>query len=276
MAKKNYSKPTIQSATAPTVGPAEAANRIRDQIRKGRELLNGPITSADEQAWEAVMKRVLSQAFGDHSDPLNSVMDVGKFAFAFGGGTEEQFLEQRREDMTTRLKILEGLAEALDVEGTASSSPKEMAAMPDTSRVFLVHGHEHGVVEACARMIERFGLKPIILHEQPNEGRTTIEKFEHHADAGFAVVFLTPDDVGGAKNKPQSARARQNVILELGYFVGKLGRKNVCALYREGVELPSDYHGVQYVSLDREDWKMKVAQEMRAAKLDVDLNHVAE
>jgi predicted nucleotide-binding protein len=98
--------------------------------------------------------------------------------------------------------------------------------------------------ESVARFLEKLDLRPIILHEQPNKGRTVIEKFEAHSDVGFAVVLLTPDDVGGLASSPDklSRRARQNVILELGYFIGKLGRAKVCALYKEGVEIPSDIH----------------------------------
>lgn len=81
------------------------------------------------------------------------------------------------------------------------------------------------------------GLRPVILHEQANKGRTIIEKFEQHAvPCAFAVVLLTPDDHGGAakSNAELRSRARQNVILELGYFVGKLGRHKVAARERSG------------------------------------------
>jgi predicted nucleotide-binding protein len=101
-------------------------------------------------------------------------------------------------------------------------------------RVFIVHGHASEAKESLARFLERVGLEPIILHEQPNSGRTIIEKFEVYADVGFAVVLLTPDDVGAPKDAPTELkpRARQNVIAELGYFYGKLSRHRVCALYK--------------------------------------------
>ncbi len=97
-------------------------------------------------------------------------------------------------------------------------------------RVFIVHGHDEGPREAIARFLERNGFEVIILHEQPNKGRTLIEKFEANSDVGFAVVILTADDTGGVHNGEQRPRARQNVLLELGYFIGKLGRKRVCAI----------------------------------------------
>jgi predicted nucleotide-binding protein len=126
-------------------------------------------------------------------------------------------------------------------------------------------------------MIEKLGLEVIILHEQADGGKTIIEKFEANAqEAAFAVVLLTPDDVGAsaAVKPPQlNPRARQNVIFELGYFVGKLGRDRVRALYKGNVELPSDYLGVLWIPMDDGGaWRLKLAQEMQSSGLDVDLN----
>jgi len=116
----------------------------------------------------------------------------------------------------------------------------------------------------------------IILREQPNKGRTLIEKFEDYADVGFAIVLLTPDDKGGPKNCGASdlkPRARQNVVFELGYFIGRLGRNRVCALYLEGVEIPSDYSGVVYTKMDPSGaWRLEIAKELKAAGFSVDMN----
>ena len=92
---------------------------------------------------------------------------------------------------------------------------------------------------------------PKILHEQANEGKRIIEKFEKHSAVGFAIVLLTSDDEGKAKASDNlNIRARQNVILELGFFMGKLGRSRVLPLYIEGVELPSDIQGLMYTLID--------------------------
>ena len=118
------------------------------------------------------------------------------------------------------------------------------------------------------------GIEATILHEQANKGQTIPEKFEEHADdAGFAIILLTPDDVGAPKDETNSLkpRARQNVVLELGYFWGRLGRKRLCVLYKEGVELPSDIRGIAYVPMDNfGGWKQKLAREMNRAKLPID------
>ena len=128
-----------------------------------------------------------------------------------------------------------------------------------------------------ARFIAQLSLEPIILHEKPNEGNTLIEKFEKHSqDIGFAVVLLTPDDQGGVADSDPAMhqlRARQNVILELGYFLGALGRRRVCALYGSGAELPGDMDGVLYVPVDDADgWRLKLAKEIKAAGIEIDLN----
>lgn len=141
--------------------------------------------------------------------------------------------------------------------------------------VFIVHGHDDAVRESVARYIERLGLRPIILHEQASQGRTIIEKLEYHADVKFAVVLLTPDDVGAAQGESNllKQRARQNVVLELGFFVGKLGRQRVCAIHKGQVELPSDYVGVVYLPFDDSGgWRLILARELKAAGFAVDLN----
>lgn len=129
-----------------------------------------------------------------------------------------------------------------------------------------------------ARYVESLGLKATILHEQISSSQTIIEKFEKHAsEAAFAIVLLTPDDRGYAKDSPKiiECRARQNVVFELGYFCSALTRGRVCVLYKEGVEIPSDFSGVVYIPMDDGGaWQFSLAKEMYAAGLDVDLNRL--
>ena len=143
-----------------------------------------------------------------------------------------------------------------------------------TEAAFIVHGHDQALLQQVARFIEKLEIKPVVLFEVPGKAQTVIEKLESNSDVSFAVVLFTPDDFGrAAKEKGLHPRARQNVVLELGYFIGKLGRSNVVALYDESVELPSDYRGVEYVKIDAEGaWKLKLAKELRAAGLPVDMN----
>lgn len=140
-------------------------------------------------------------------------------------------------------------------------------------KVFVVHGHDGAAREKIARFLERLEFEPIILHEQASRGRTVIEKVEAHSDVGFAVVLLTPDDEGCKKGGTLQPRARQNVVLELGYFLGRLGRTHVCALKRGELEIPSDFEGVVYVSFDDSDgWKQDLGRELEAAGFTIDWN----
>ena len=129
-----------------------------------------------------------------------------------------------------------------------------------SQKVFIVHGHDSEAKEAVARFIGIFGLKPIILDEQSGGLQAIIDKFEEQAeDIVFAIILLTPDDVGAAKAEQNELqpRARQNVILELGYFIGRLNRNQICLLYKGGVELPSDIRGQSYILMDDHDgWQI--------------------
>jgi hypothetical protein len=141
----------------------------------------------------------------------------------------------------------------------------------NTSQVFIVHGHDDLAKLEMADFIEALGLKPIILHMQASSGRTIIEKIEHYSNVGFSIVLYTPCDVGskaGALNG--NYRARQNVVFEHGYLIGKLGRSRVTAVVKGTVEKPNDFSGVVYVALDQQgSWKEELKTEMRSAGYNV-------
>ena len=131
--------------------------------------------------------------------------------------------------------IIDSIEEAIGgIESTDNFSfdldiekPMETRKKSDSEKVFLVHGHDNELKETVARFLEKIGLIPIILHEQASKGQTIIEKFEEHSNVSYAIVLMTPDDVGNLKsNKGKlNQRARQNVIFELGYFLDNLEEK---------------------------------------------------
>ena len=147
----------------------------------------------------------------------------------------------------------------------------------ESRKVFIVHGRDEVMRKEAQATLNRFGIDGIVLHEEINEGQTIIEKFDREARAcGYAVVLFSPDDMGGlrvGKTAPKlSPRARQNVVLELGYFVALLGRKNVFVLVAgSGLEQPSDFHGVVYETYDKAGgWKRRLANELTSAGFYVD------
>lgn len=156
-------------------------------------------------------------------------------------------------------------------QNISGSGPKDIKAL--SKSVFIVHGHDEVMKQTVARFISDLGLTPIVLHEQPNRGQTIIEKFEQNAaQAGFAVVLMSPDDVGASVTKPKikRRRARQNVVMELGYFIGTLGRGRICVLISKEVEIPSDYMGVVYTPFETSGaWKLTLANELKSAGYEI-------
>jgi predicted nucleotide-binding protein len=189
----------------------------------------------------------------------------------------QQFLaEGKQRAILTLQQAIRGLEEEIEEQETLVKPVNaKVESERDLTKVFIVHGHDEGAREAVARFLERLGLKPIILHEQANQGRTVIEKVENHGNVSFAIVLLTPDDEGGKKGEVLKPRARQNVLLELGYFIGRLGRKHVCALKRGELDIPSDFAGVIAEAFDDGGgWKQKLAAELDAAGFPIDWNKV--
>ena len=199
-------------------------------------------------------------------------------------------IEFFRMDVRSRIRKLESLNKQLDLIPVAST----MQRLDSTSehkaagrKVFIVHGYDELAKESIARFVGNLEFEPVVLSEQASVSRPPIEKFEDHAnEIVYAIVLVTPDDVGAARADVSSIvygsaeeaisalepRARQNVILELGFFYGKLGRNQVCALSSGTVKRPSDIGGVAYVDMDAGDWRLNLAKEMKYAGLEVDLN----
>jgi len=144
--------------------------------------------------------------------------------------------------------------------------------------VLVVHGEDDETRVSVVRFIEKPGLKAVLLHEQANAGQTIIEKFERHAAiSGYAVIILTPDDIGALKENTDDAklRTRQDVVLGLGYFCGALGRARVSVLVKESVEILSDYLGVASTLTDLEGtWQHSLARDMNSADLSFDANRI--
>ena len=232
-------------------------------------------------------RSTVSDEFGQNSDEYRNfwaaLVQVGSDVVT--GLLDEDYDREHVEVQQTRARVeeakrrLENLVRIVDEKTvtTGGASSRVAEAAPLSRQVFLVHGRNEEIKQTVARVLVQLDLEPIILHEQPDMGRTIIEKFAAHgADVGFAVILMTADDRGGPREASPDAyslRARQNVLLEMGFFLGRLTRKRVCVLYDASVEMPSDYSGVLYKKLDEAGaWKLELAREIRTAGIDIDLN----
>jgi predicted nucleotide-binding protein len=272
---------------------AAARSKIEDRIAKGRGLRASQARSqadftqiqADAVSWRKYNYEMLRQLFStdelatEYSRSVYRPPLVMSFDGRHGGDELGDLYKSLDKEIGCLVSIIDRLelfpasaASAADFETTATRADQTT----DFTHIFVVHGRDEGAKESTARFLEKLGITAVILHEQSNLGKTLIEKLEHYGNVPFAIVLLTPDDEGRARGaNTLNPRARQNVVLELGYFVGVLGRKHVCALYKGGVELPSDYDGVAWIDMEPgSDWRLLLARELRAAGFTIDMNLV--
>lgn len=244
-------------------------------------LLNDQISAArngepeDIEAWRAKTEVVLRQAVGE-SDQL--VADFRNLSYSpqfWSNLTPDNVWDNaRRRGVQRGVALLEAAITKVEIDDDLSADQPASADVPERTEIFIVHGHDEGQKEAVARFVQDLtGKKPIILHERVSSSATLIEKLERFAKtAAYAIVIATCDDVGRlATDTDDRPRARQNVILELGYFFGALGRENVALLYETGLDRPSDTNGILHIELDgTRQWRVALAQEMEAAGFEID------
>ncbi|MEX0323187.1 MAG: TIR domain-containing protein [Puniceicoccaceae bacterium] len=257
------------------------------RMHKGKELLSENISGYDDlnrverefEKWDKFNSELIRTFFS--TDLIADEYNHSGFRGGFYMG--EQSLSERISDhqytLQGRVDCLESIIERLSIiplSGSVVIEPIqkiETPQTPDTSKVFIVHGHDVGFKNEVARFIEQIGLQAVILEEQANKGQTIIEKIESNTEVGFSIVLYTACDKGYSVSKPDDvkSRARQNVVLEHGFLMGKLGRSKVCMLVKDaGIETPSDVSGIVYSASGH--WKMDVAKELREAGYTFDLN----
>ncbi len=286
MATAKRSQSTKQKLDMLTVSKDMFVQKIKERISSGSDLFKTKINNTehlerhirDYRKWNDYNSELLKSVFNNEKNEYRYGYNMVRSVKVFSGNyNPEEELRDLKVEIRDKIAFLEQLIEKADLIKCDVEEPlkkdKDLPREKSTS-IFIVHGHDIAIQQSVARVVEKLKLKPIILNEQPNAGRTIIEKFESHSDVGFAIVLLTADDEGKAvKETSLQMRARQNVILELGYFIGKLGRKNVLPLYTNGVEIPNDIHGLLYVQLDGSGhWRFEIAKELREAGYSIDLN----
>lgn len=262
---------------------AKAIERLRKILNELPELKSRSRDSHEFIKWRRDSEIAIGHTFGKDSEYVKEFRTCLLSRIARTEWTQEQeFHKDYMRCLDSAASVLESMIDEIEEyweedEKSPDTFRTEVKSPKDTNKVFVVHGRDESAKQTVARFLEKLDLEPVILHEQASKGRTIIEKFEDHSDVGFAVVLLTPDDVGALKDSPDDlkSRARQNVILELGFFLGKLGRQRVCPLVKGDMETPSDYDGVVYTKLDDAGaWKIKLVQELKVADFNVDANKV--
>jgi predicted nucleotide-binding protein len=290
MARRSAAPPPPQAARLTAQAMRAGIDRLRKRIEEVKQF--SPQTVTDQynipeiDGLAAAIDDAFIRTFGANSADYTLYKDAVTFdngphnyAYEIPINLVQQSLARSKARSIVLLEqavrsLEERLAEEAGEDATAFVSAPSIAT---SRKIFVVHGHDDGAREGVARFLEKIGLEAIILREQPNRGRTIIEKFVDYArEVGFAVVLLTPDDLGGAAaTEVQQSRARQNVIFELGYFVGSLGRGRACLLRKGEVEIPSDLYGVVYTNMDGADgWKIELARELKDAGFEFDAEKV--
>ena len=237
-------------------------------------LISNRVTSSDTEfiKWQKKVERFLKTFYHDgdeYTDFINTSFSLHTWT---PGTPDSTWIKACADGLHATKAVFEVYLEEMqnDVE---SDDPvdNEKQVKCSINKVFVVHGHDGELKLSIARTLEKQGIEPIILSEQANLGATIIEKFERCGDVKAAICLFTEDDLGRAKSDEDlQARARQNVVFEAGYFIGKLGREKVVLLANRDIEMPSDLSGVIYT--DNTIWEIQVLKELREMGLSVDLN----
>lgn len=246
----------------------EKLNKI---IEEATEMSHMYITARDVkfQAWFEKSSRFLITKFGQSSYEYDSFRKTAFSPQVFTPRTpEETFIDALHLGLQKSILIFKDYLKEMDDQPVA-----QKPILSDKSKIFIVHGHDGELKESVARLIEHQGIQAIILFEKPNQGKTLIEKFESYSNVGSAICLFTKDDLGKAKNESEEKyRARQNVVLETGYFMGKLGRNNIVILADSGIEMPSDLSGVVYTNTA--NWQFELLKELKFFGYNIDFNRL--
>ena len=257
---------------------------LNEQLKQGHALLQGSIRTENQLRkarekyydWNSYNSEWLRHIFDTSENEYKQEYDQETYVTVFFSDQLMPLTEKVqafRHDLESKISYLKRLLHRSDL---LEVSPKLVKSSTD---IFIVHGHDNALKNQVATTLSKLGLNPVILHEQVNAGMTIIEKLEEHINrAGFAIILLTADDKGNVRAKEElNLRARQNVILELGYCLGRLGRNKVCPILAPGVEKPSDIDGIVYVSFDEYGaWERALVKELKGAGFQVDANRLYE
>ena len=239
-------------------------------INLGVTLQNKDITNSSPEftAWKMRADRFLIGQFGEESHEFKEFNKIEYCSYLGLSSTHRDWVNGCHEGLKTANAVLKVI---LDDLSDNEPHKDEKHINNKYNQVFIVHGHDGELKESVARIIEKQGIEAIILSEQANRGKTIIEKFENFSDVGGAICLFTADDLGRSKESDTDhSRARQNVVFETGYFIGKLSRDHIVILADDGIEMPSDLSGV--VRTNTGNWQVDLLKELKAMGYKVDFN----
>ncbi len=225
------------------------------------------LSLAAEETFLSVPK-ILLTAFPEYEAEFMTPVHEGRLPVAFDFVPKNEGPERLLVSVSKALSIIMAAKKHMAAERPRAGS--------GGTEIFLVHGHDEEAKHELAHFLHRLGLVPVILSEIAAGGaKAIIELIEDSSAVTFAIIIMTPDDFCASNTEPKrrAHRARQNVVFEAGYFIGRLGRSRICVLRKGEVEIPSDLHGVFYVPMDPGGgWKLPIARQLKAAGFDIKLD----
>lgn len=252
---------------------------LSERIEIGKKLHSRVITKTDQfdelqkdyTDWNDYNLELLKRAFSNSKNEywyrysqLSKLSGLVDYFKNIDTNSPAYKLKLEKEKIENCINYLERFVKKLPlIPSSIRNEEIQMKSQQNNNIGFIVHGHNDTLKFEVARFLENdLKKKAIILHEQANGGKTVIEKFEKYSNVDFAIALWTNDDLGKAKGKDTlNPRARQNVIFETGFFLGKIGRQNVIILHEKGIEIPSDYSGVVYIAVEG-NWKDNLRKEI--------------
>lgn len=292
------SKIAVEDAMKQLLDRKTAGHQLRVALACMREQMNDnpsltsqlfePVQKLIERvrSWVRYTVRTVDSIFEGHQVPGIEITTLGTIT-----KSDQPGAKSLDEELQGAERVVSDVCDQIDYMtrdvsyGLSTSAYQEAlrGAKSAIPNIFIVHGHDLLLLKEIVSVLDRLCLNPIVLKNLDNRGRTIIEKFEEEVEkCDYVIVLLTGDDEARssrAQNKTDGwkNRARQNVIFELGFFVGRLGRSKVAVVSKEHeIEIPSDIGGLAtIVAQDSGDWKRKLANELIGAGMNVDLRRLA-
>lgn len=249
-------------------------NKLERIISDVDELIKKEVTADNPEfdGWYVKAVRFIIEKFGEDSFEMDRFKKISfHTSRCLKGDSHSELIDACRRGLEEAKAILKAYAVDFEYEQNIAAGKTNVDKNVDYNSVFIVHGHDDALKNAVARILETQKIKVIILSEQTNRGKTIIEKFEEHADVPCAICLFTKDDIVIEKNgSSELFRARQNVVFETGYFMGKIGRDKVIILSDSDIDMPSDLGGIVYTRYG--EWKTSVLRELKDIGYNIDMN----